>query len=41
MSSRTETVIVVEKSLPRERLDTFLRAQFPTLSRGALQRLIE
>ena len=40
MSSRTET-ISVEKSLPRERLDTFLRAQFPAVSRVAIQRLIE
>jgi 23S rRNA pseudouridine1911/1915/1917 synthase len=32
---------VVEKSLPGERLDTFLRAKFPAASRGALQRLIE
>ena len=41
MSSRTETLLVVEKTLPHERLDTFLRAQFPTLSRGAIQRLIQ
>jgi 23S rRNA pseudouridine1911/1915/1917 synthase len=40
MSSRTENVIV-EKSLPSGRLDTFLRAIFPAASRGALQRLIE
>ena len=40
MSSRTQ-VITVEKSLPRERLDTFLRSQFPAVSRGAIQRLIE
>lgn len=32
--------ITVEKSLPRERLDAFLRSQFPTISRGAIQRLI-
>ena len=36
-----ETAFRVEQSLPQERLDTFLRAQFPTLSRGAIQRLIE
>jgi 23S rRNA pseudouridine1911/1915/1917 synthase len=35
-----ESIVVVEQSLPNERLDTFLRAHFPTLSRGALQRLI-
>ena len=40
MSERTE-VITVEKSLPYERLDTFLRSQFPVASRGAIQRLIE
>jgi len=31
----------IEKSLPSERLDTFLRRQFPAASRGAIQRLIE
>src|SRR5256885_2157585 len=41
MSLRTETLLVVEKTMPHERLDTFLRAQFPTLSRGAIQRLIQ
>jgi 23S rRNA pseudouridine1911/1915/1917 synthase len=40
MPSRTET-ISVEISLPRERLDTFLRVQFPAVSRVAIQRLIE
>ncbi len=40
MTSRAETV-VVERSLPHERLDAFLRAQFPAVSRGAIQRLIE
>ena len=39
MSSHTET-FTVEKSLPNERLDTFLRTKFPTVSRGTLQRLI-
>src|SRR3954468_11896107 len=32
--------IRVSESLPRERLDVFLRGVFPTLSRGTLQRLI-
>jgi len=32
---------VVERSLPGERLDTFLRCRYPTVSRSALQRLIE
>ncbi len=41
MSARNETVIVLDKSLPRERLDIFLRARFPAISRGAMQRLIE
>jgi 23S rRNA pseudouridine1911/1915/1917 synthase len=40
MSSRTETV-TVEKSQPKERLDTYLRGVFPAVSRGAIQRLIE
>ena len=40
MSSRTELVIV-EKTLPSERLDIFLRDKFPAVSRGAIQRLIE
>ncbi len=33
--------ITVEHSRPSERLDTFLRTQFPAVSRGAIQRLIE
>jgi len=40
MSTRTE-VLTIEKSLPSERLDTFLRDKFPAVSRGAIQRLIE
>ena len=40
LSSRTE-VLAIEKSLPAERLDTFLRGKFPAVSRGAIQRLIE
>src|SRR5688572_14877062 len=40
ISARTETLLV-EQSLPLERLDTFLRAQFPAVSRGTIQRLIE
>src|SRR5262245_53748324 len=40
MTERTETILV-EKSLPHERLDTFLRSQFPAVSRGTIQRLIE
>jgi len=40
MSSRDE-VFTIEKSLPSERLDAFLRGKFPAVSRGAIQRLIE
>ena len=40
MSIRTETLLI-EHSHPGERLDSFLRRKFPTLSRGAIQRLIE
>src|SRR6266702_2662552 len=40
MSSRTE-LLTIEKTLPSERLDTFLRAKFPAVSRGAIQRLID
>ncbi len=39
-SPRTE-VFTIEKSLPSERLDTYLRGKFPAASRGAIQRLIE
>ena len=39
-SARTET-LVIEHTLPSERLDTFLRDRFPAVSRGAIQRLIE
>lgn len=37
---RTET-LSIDRSYPSERLDAFLRRQFPALSRGAVQRLIE
>ena len=40
MSSRTE-VLTIERTQPSERLDTYLRQKFPTVSRGAIQRLIE
>ena len=40
MPSRTE-VLTVERSLPSERLDTYLRDKFPAVSRGAIQRLID
>jgi len=37
---RTE-LITIERSLPAERLDTWLRSKIPDLSRGAIQRLME
>jgi len=39
-ASRTE-VFTIEKSLPAERLDAWLRTRYPAVSRGAIQRLIE
>ena len=40
MSSRTE-LLTIQQTLPSERLDAFLRGKFPTVSRGAIQRLID
>src|SRR3989454_10262256 len=40
MSPHTD-VLRIEKTLPSERLDTYLRSKFPAVSRGAIQRLIE
>src|SRR5260370_6584725 len=40
MSSRTE-LLTIERTLPSERLDIYLRSKFPAVSRGAIQRLIE
>lgn len=40
MSERDET-FTIEKTLPRVRLDAFLRERYPAISRGAIQRLIE
>jgi 23S rRNA pseudouridine1911/1915/1917 synthase len=40
MPERTE-VLTIERTLPSERLDAFLRQKFPAVSRGAIQRLIE
>jgi len=40
MAEHTE-VFIIDRTLPSERLDTFLRARFPAVSRGAIQRLIE
>jgi 23S rRNA pseudouridine1911/1915/1917 synthase len=40
MPPRTE-ILIIERSSPNERLDTFLRGKFPAVSRGAIQRLIE
>ena len=33
--------IIVERSLPMERMDIFLREKFPAVSRGTIQRLID
>jgi 23S rRNA pseudouridine1911/1915/1917 synthase len=40
MSARTE-LLTIDKTLPSERLDIYLREKFPAVSRGAIQRLIE
>lgn len=40
MSSKIQ-VVTIERSLPGERLDAWLRVKVPGLSRGAIQRLIE
>jgi len=40
MSEPSET-FTIEESLPRERLDSFLRSRYSTVSRGAIRRLIE
>ena len=39
-SQISNTNLTVAQSLPLERLDTFLRAKFPAVSRGAIQRLL-
>jgi len=40
VNDRSES-FVIERSLPSERLDTFLRRRYPAASRSAFQRLIE
>jgi 23S rRNA pseudouridine1911/1915/1917 synthase len=40
MAERSET-FTIEQSLPGERLDKFLSARYPAVSRGAVQRLID
>jgi 23S rRNA pseudouridine1911/1915/1917 synthase len=40
MANRSETV-TLDRSFPNERLDAWLRRQYPAMSRGAIQRLIE
>src|ERR1041384_5474799 len=40
MANRADS-IVVEQSLPLERLDVFLKSQVPQVSRGVLQSMIE
>ncbi|HWQ93391.1 MAG TPA: RluA family pseudouridine synthase [Clostridia bacterium] len=39
-TERTEW-ITIDRSIPSERLDTYLRGKFPAVSRGAIQRLID
>jgi len=41
MSAERRETLVIDRTLPNERLDTFLRRHFPAVSRSALQRLIE
>jgi 23S rRNA pseudouridine1911/1915/1917 synthase len=41
MMAPADSSVLVEQSLPQERLDTFLRTRFPNVSRGTIQRLIE
>lgn len=41
MPTAEQTLLVIDQSLPGERLDAFLRSRFPAMSRGAVQRLIE
>ncbi|MGH7967229.1 MAG: RluA family pseudouridine synthase [Limisphaerales bacterium] len=41
MSEGRTEVITIERSLPSERLDAWLRSRFPQMSRGAIQRLME
>jgi len=40
IDAKAPTTLVVGQSLPQERLDVFLRAQFPAVSRGTIQRLL-
>ncbi len=40
LSTDAPVIIVMEETLPRERLDVYLRRKLPALSRGAIQRLL-
>src|ERR1051325_8316113 len=40
MAGRNDSLII-ERTLPSERLDSYLRTRFPAASRGAIKRLIE
>jgi len=40
VSADAPVILVIDESLPRERLDVFLRRKLPDLSRGAIQRLL-
>jgi 23S rRNA pseudouridine1911/1915/1917 synthase len=39
-SAGDPSILIVDETLPRERLDVFLRRKLPGLSRGAIQRLL-
>jgi 23S rRNA pseudouridine1911/1915/1917 synthase len=41
LPSQGHQTLLIEKSLPSERLDVYLRSHFPTVSRGTFQRLLE
>jgi 23S rRNA pseudouridine1911/1915/1917 synthase len=34
-------ILIIERSLPSQRLDVYLRSQFPAVSRGTIQRLLD
>ncbi len=40
-SQISNTILTIAQSLPLERLDTFLRAKFPAVSRATIQRLLQ
>jgi 23S rRNA pseudouridine1911/1915/1917 synthase len=40
MSANAPVILIIDQSLPRQRLDVYLRRKLPLLSRGAIQRLL-